>query len=216
LDIQNLKSQLEILERIQNPAPYIIEAIKNLRRDITSYELKLKEETLIKEAIDKIVSLKENYPSLDISYSVKSRQSIANKSDTISSSKKENINLVTHLSAANKDYTYKEPRGIIFQNQSYGAVKYWKDVLEKVCNLMQQIHPTEIDKIKQLRGPNRIYFTTQLSQLNSPEARRNPRKIKNTNIYIETHWSANMHVNLCYKVIDFFGHKKSELSFITK
>lgn len=211
MHIENLISQLKILESIQNPTQYIIEAISKIKKDINFYKLKKKEELTLSEINNKIEKLKKEYPNFEIIYSVKTKVL-----QQLPDLEKENISILTHINALNKDYTYKEPRAIIFRNRSYGAIKYWKDVLEKVCNLMQELHPSEIDKIKQIRGPNRIYFTNQLNQLNSPEAKLNPRKIKNTNIYIETHWSANAHVNLCYKVIEIFGYKRSELSFITK
>jgi ribosomal protein L18E len=211
-----LKGQLLILEQIKEPSPFILEAIQKLHAEIRTIEARDKSYEVIKQAEKELLELRGRYPSLDISYNIKKKEVTVPPAKIIQVNEPRlNFNVVTHLNAINKNYTFTDPRLIIFQNREYSGVKHWKDVLETVCNIMQQYHPVDINKILQLSGKKRVFFSRNINQLASEESRLRPRKIKNTDIYIEHNNSANRHVDICYQVVELFGHKRSELNFIT-
>jgi hypothetical protein len=191
---EQLKDQLSILIKIRNPHTWIKEAIKTLHVEITRIENR------------------NRHPSQQ------ELQIIIPKINT-------GIRIVTHINAANSDYTFTDPYSFVFTSNEYSnfvnsngrkiQIGCWKDVLEGVCNLMKELHPNEINRVFSLRGRTRIYFTPFLNQLSSEEAKQYPRKIKNTNIYLEHNYSANIHVERCYQIIELFSHKRMELNFIT-
>ncbi|MEJ5263238.1 MAG: hypothetical protein WHT45_11195 [Ignavibacterium sp.] len=219
-----LKGQLLILEQIKNPSQWVSEAIHKLRTEINKIESQNRYLSQIESAINEIELIRNKYKDLEITYSVSYKKLVTQQQIRIPVIDT-GINVVTHLSALNRDYTYKKPRSFVFKDKEYTSfinsfgnkinIKDWKDVLEGVCNLMQEAHPNEINRVLGLRGRTRLYFTTSKSQLSSLEAQNAPRIIKNTKIYIETNYPANMHVERCYQVIELFGHKRSELNFIT-
>jgi hypothetical protein len=45
---------------------------------------------------------------------------------------------------------------------------------------------------------------------------RDPERINNTDIYVETHFSANRIVELSKRIIRLFGYKESDLSIETE
>lgn len=219
-----LKGQLLILEQIKNPSTWIQEAINKLRIEIKRVESQNKYLSQIDNARKEIESIVNKYVNLDIKYTVGEKETDLKpiiKIPQINTG----IRLVTHLSALNKDYTFKKPRSFIFNNKEYTGftnsenryiqVTDWKDVLEGVCNLMQQFHTNEINRVLGMRGRTRLFFTQSKNQLSSREAKNAPRKIRNTNIYMETNYQANLHVERSYQVIELFGHKRGELNFIT-
>ena len=81
--------------------------------------------------------------------------------------------------------------------------------------MIQQLHSNDINKVLGMRGRKRLYFAQSKNQLSSKEAKNIPRKIRKTNIYMETNYPANLHVERSYQVIELFGHKRTELNFIT-
>jgi hypothetical protein len=215
LTYSQLKGQLLILEQIKNPSQYIIEAIQQIRKELRNLESQNAIFSKIDKATQALELIKQQYPDLLITYSINHKPFSVSKEEKIRPRFKTPINVITHLSALNKDYTFKNPRSIIFNNKEFTGVRYWKDVLEAVCNLMQQFHPQQINRILRLTGSKRLYFATSINQLSSQEAKLSPRKIKNTNIFLETNFSANKHVKTCYDIIELFGHKRNELNFIT-
>lgn len=211
-----LKGQLLILQQISNPSPYIVDAISQIKKDLINLESEDHRFRLIDKATQEIEAIKQKYPDLNITYTIRQHTTIQEHRKTPRIIFKSPVQIVTHINAQNASYTFTDPRSIIFNNIEYSGVKVWKDVLEQVCNLMQNIHPNEITRILHLRGRTRVYFTHNLNQLSSKEARERPRKIKNTDIYMEHNYSANTIVKLCYEIVEYFGHKSDNLKFITK
>ena len=219
-----LKGQLLILEQIKNPSTWVQVAVNKLRIEIKRIEgqnIYLSQIENARREIDVIVN---KYVDLDIKYTLGEK-----KTDVKSIVKipiiDTGIRIITHLSALNKDYTFTDPRSFIFGNNEYSnfinsegkriQISCWKDVLEGVCNVMQQLHSSDINKVLGMRGTKRLFFAQSKNQLSSKEAKDVPRKIKNTNIFMETNYSANLHVERSYQVIELLGHKRTELNFIT-
>ncbi len=219
-----LKGQLLILEQIKNPSTWITEAITKLRIEINKIEGQNKYLSQIESARKEIELIVNKYIDLDIKYTIGEKISTTKSSIKIPHVDT-GIRVVTHLSALNKDYTFTDPRSFVFRNNEHTnfinsegkriQINCWKDVLEGVCNVMQQLHPNEINRVLGMRGRKRIYFAQSKNQLSSKEAKDVPRRIKNTNIFIETNYPANLHVERSYQVLELFGYKRTELNFIT-
>jgi len=215
-----LKGQLLILEQIKNPSQWVSEAVQKLRIELKKIESKNRYLSQIESAKNEIEFIKSKYKDLEIIYSVNEKKVIGQPTIRIPQIDT-GVRVVTHLSALNRDYTFKKPRSFVFNNNEYTSfinsfdrkiyIKDWKDV----CNVMQQLHPSDINKVLGMRGRKRLFFAQSKNQLSSKEAKDVPRKIKNTNIFMETNYPANLHVERSYQVIELLGHKRTELNFIT-
>jgi len=102
-------------------------------------------------------------------------------------------------------YTGKSIVAFTFKGTRY-PVRSWKEMLIKITNLMLSAHRGQFDKVFNLRGRKRPYFTRNPNEL------RNPEKIDNTEIYVETNLSANSIVKLSKNIIALFGYKEDDLS----
>ena len=108
-----------------------------------------------------------------------------------------------------ENYTGKSIMAFTFKGVRY-PVTSWVEMWIQVINLMLATHRKQFDRVLNFRGDKRPYFTK------NPKELRNPRKINNTDIYVETHFSANRIVKLSKKVITLFGYKEEDLSIETE
>lgn len=97
-------------------------------------------------------------------------------------------------------FTGKNISAFIFNNNKYEA-RSWKQLLMGICEEVNNLHEKDFEKVLLLQGRKRPYFTKNYNELRLPE------KIKGTDIYVETHWSANSIVKLCEDVLSLFGYK---------
>jgi len=97
-------------------------------------------------------------------------------------------------------FTGKNINAFIFNNKKY-KVNSWQQLLSDICEEMGNLHKNDFNKVLSLRGIKRPYFTK------TPNDLRVPKKIKGTDIFVETHWSANGIVKLCKDVLSLFGYK---------
>lgn len=102
-------------------------------------------------------------------------------------------------------YTGKSIISFTFKGTRY-PVRSWKEMLIKITNLMLSAHREQFDKVLNLKGRKKPYFTRNPNELRIPE------KINNTEIYIEIHLSAKSIVNLSKSIIALFGYKEDDLS----
>lgn len=101
-------------------------------------------------------------------------------------------------------YTGKRIRSFNFDGKTY-EIKYWKDMLVKICGLMYESHPDDFKNIVVLKGKKNRYFAYNIDEL------RAPKKIEGTNIFVETSFSANDIVKLCKNIVLLFGYKRNSL-----
>ena len=106
-------------------------------------------------------------------------------------------------------YTGKSIVAFTFKETRY-PVRSWKEMLIKVTNLMLSAHREQFDKVLNLVGRKRPYFTR------NPNALRSPERVDNTEIYVETNLSANSIVKLSKNIIALFGYKEDNLSIEIK
>ncbi|MEA3474919.1 MAG: restriction endonuclease subunit R [Candidatus Cloacimonadota bacterium] len=106
-------------------------------------------------------------------------------------------------------YSGKSISSFIFRGTEY-EVRFWKDVLITLCDVIVSTNKNEFDKVLSLVGRKRPYYTKNGNEL------RKHKKIKHTNIYVETNLSANSIVDLCYRTISLFGYSKNDLKINAK
>jgi len=104
-----------------------------------------------------------------------------------------------------ESYIGKAVTAFIFRNTRY-EVKYWIEVLSQMCKLIYNLHRSNFDRVLQLRGTKRPYFTK------NPDELRIPQQIEDSNIFMETNLSSNSIVKISLNVILLFGY--SEKDFI--
>jgi len=100
------------------------------------------------------------------------------------------------------NYTGKSPHSFSFQGSKY-EVRSWKELLMKFCKVILNKR-SDFNKVLDIVGRKRPYFTHKLDELRSPE------KISNTNIYVETNMSANHIVKICLKVLEVFNYSTTD------
>ena len=107
---------------------------------------------------------------------------------------------------SSEDYTKTSIDSFVFEGRKY-EVKYWKDVLIGVTEIMLEKHRDQFSQILSLVGRKRPYFTKDPNELRVAE------RIDETDIYVEINVSANEIVRLSRKIIALFGYSKDSLSF---
>jgi hypothetical protein len=101
-------------------------------------------------------------------------------------------------------YSGKIVSSFTFNNETC-EVRFWRDVLVRISEILSQNHRKDFNKVLSLKGRKRPYYTLDETLL------RLPVRIKGTNIYVESNLSANSIVKLCYDVISLFGYSKKNL-----
>lgn len=97
---------------------------------------------------------------------------------------------------------HKSPSRYELFGYSYN-VQTWKDILIGVCVILSKNR--DFGKVLKLRGIKRPYFSDDPSKL------RSPTRIGNTDIYVETNSSAKRKLDMCYKLLELFGHNSDSL-----
>jgi predicted type IV restriction endonuclease len=91
-----------------------------------------------------------------------------------------------------------------FLGKKYQA-KIWKDLLTTVAEILYQTYKTDFYKVTSMRGTKRNYFSKTADDL------REPRKVSNSGLFVETHWSANSIVRVTLDLIALFGYTDKDL-----
>lgn len=104
-----------------------------------------------------------------------------------------------------ESYSSKSVTAFTFKNTRY-EVRFWKDILIKICSLMSSIHRNNFERVLNLRGRKRPYFTKNSNEL------RIPGKIEGTDIFVETNFSANSIVKMCFNVLSLFGYSEGDFN----
>ena len=94
----------------------------------------------------------------------------------------------------------------IFKGVRY-QVKYWIDVLIGVSEIMLERHRDQFSRVLSLKGTKRPHFSKNQNEL------RVPKRIDDTDIFVEKDWSSYSIVKLSRTIITLFGYSKDDLSF---
>jgi hypothetical protein len=106
-------------------------------------------------------------------------------------------------------FTNRSANSFVFKGKKY-AVRSWKEILMKVCQLMHVTHRADFNKILELKGRKRPYFSRNKNEIRQPE------KIEGTDIFAETNLSANSIIKMSRDVIAYFGYVDSDLDVEVK
>jgi len=157
---------------------------------------------LLADTTEKLCGYKPNNETVE-EFLIKVSQGVVQPKTKISTSAQAPSSQISHLLSG--EYTGKSIIAFTFKGTRY-PVRSWKEMLIKIANLMLSAHRKQFDKVLNLRGRKRPYFTRNPNELRAPE------KIDNTDIYIETHLSANSIVKLSKSIMALFGYKENDLS----
>jgi hypothetical protein len=108
--------------------------------------------------------------------------------------------------AERESYANTSVDSFTFQGTKH-KVKYWKDVLIGISQIVLDRHRDQFDLVLSLVGRKRPYFTKDPNELRVPE------RIDETDIFVEINVSANRMVKLARQIIALFGYSKDDLSF---
>lgn len=117
---------------------------------------------------------------------------------------------------------YSRGKGILsfwFKGSVYRVVS-WRELLMELCNIAKVEHRSEFDKVLNLRGRKRVYFTRDRQQLHQM---KKPKEISdtdflcipNSSIFLEMGMPLKQIANLCGKLLDKFGYDKEEIKVKT-
>lgn len=112
-------------------------------------------------------------------------------------------NSKTHISKTGK-YAGKSISSFSFRGKTY-EVRYWIELLTTLCKILVSEKNKDFDKVLQLVGRKRPYFT------HNPNELRNNQKIEGTNIFVETNLSSDQIVKISHNMIALFGYTKNDL-----
>jgi len=107
-----------------------------------------------------------------------------------------------------EDITGKSLKSFTFKESKY-EVKYWKDMLVKLCSIIAEENRDKFDEILTITGRQRSFFSKTPSDL------RSPNQIDGTDIYAETSFSADGIIRLSKNVMSKFGYSETDLSIET-
>lgn len=106
--------------------------------------------------------------------------------------------------ARRASFSGRKITGFSFQGKTFPA-STWKDLLQTLAETIYRRHPTDFNKVLELRGSRRAYYSL------NPEDLREPRLIGNSGYYVETLHSADGMVRQCDTLLDLFGYQKQDL-----
>lgn len=106
-------------------------------------------------------------------------------------------------------YIGKKPKSFTFLGQPQ-KVKKWKEILTSVCNILSTSRGEEFEKVLDLKGRKRLYFSRD------PEDLKEPRKVTGTDIYVETNFNASNLYSIALKVLKLFGYSEEDIHIETR
>jgi hypothetical protein len=95
----------------------------------------------------------------------------------------------------------------IFNSEKF-EVKFWKDMLPKICSIMASRHKERFEDIFAIKGYQNIYFSR-----NQHELKQSPELIEGTDIYVETGFAKGMLLKIARDVVTLFGYPEDIVSF---
>lgn len=95
--------------------------------------------------------------------------------------------------------------GFTFDGKPFEVTK-WKDLLITLSEEVHRRHVTEFDKVRELRGTTRKYFSRDKRELHAPK------RVGNSGYYCGTQLSAEQIVRLCYRLLFLFSYSQQDLT----
>ncbi|MFZ3147788.1 MAG: type I restriction enzyme HsdR N-terminal domain-containing protein [Methanothrix sp.] len=92
-------------------------------------------------------------------------------------------------------------------NGERNKIRFWKDMLPKVCSIMASRHKERLEEIFTIKGDKYIYFSRNQVELKSPEL------IDGTDIFVETNYAKGMLLKIARDVVTLFDYPEDIVSF---
>ncbi|MDP3623096.1 MAG: hypothetical protein Q8R66_04095 [Methanobacteriaceae archaeon] len=108
-----------------------------------------------------------------------------------------------------KNFSGKNIVYYTFNGQKYDANTYIS-ILNQLSEHMLKFHERNFNQVLSLKGTKRPYFTKNKNEL------RIPKRIDNSDIFMETNLSANHIVKICRDLISVFGYSEESLEIKTE
>ena len=102
-------------------------------------------------------------------------------------------------------YAFDKPCKVILSGTSR-SVRNWKEVIVKVCEILNELHPADHEKFLRLEK----YLSRDSSKF------RSPIEISSTGIFVETNRSANTIMKMCKKILVQFGYSENDLQLLLR
>ena len=97
-----------------------------------------------------------------------------------------------------------KPVAFTFKGTRYN-ISSSKDILRQLCTILYQQNQQEFQKLLDMRGTKREYFSNDRTEMDDPFL------IPRSNIYVETKWSAQAIEDFCLKILIYLGYEKSDI-----
>jgi predicted type IV restriction endonuclease len=174
---------------ISEPDDRLIELMTNKTEELCGYkpDAELVEQFLVK----RVTQRAESTPQLVKSSFTPTRRDISTQTASVSGG-----------------YTNKSVSAFIFNEKQYRP-KSWKELLMAMCDVFKESQGSEFEKVLNLVGRKRPYFTRNPNEL------RIPQKISGTNIFVETNLNANQITKICSDMLSVFGYPEDALKIET-
>lgn len=102
------------------------------------------------------------------------------------------------------DHRGKKISSFWFRGSTYDASS-WRDLLVKLCSIINAEHRDEFDRVLVVKETRRPYYTRNGDQLTAPK------RIPNTNIFVETNLSSLNIATVCGRLLDRFGYGRADI-----
>lgn len=152
----------------------------------------------IKEKVDSRLKT-----ALDASEKEQEFTSNINNSETI---RKPNL---VQYGKKSKNYKFKTLSSFSFDGKKFES-NTWRDIPIEICNILYKKHENDFSRVFSLKGRTREYFSMNPNELLAPK------KIGNSEVFIECNFSANDLVSLSKRIIELFGYNYDDLIIETK
>lgn len=104
------------------------------------------------------------------------------------------------------DFTHKKPAAFLLEGKKYPARK-WQYVFMQTCEILNQKNSNIFSTFVHddtMQGRTRAYFSTEKDEITKPK------KIKGTNIFVETNLSANNIRNIIVNMLEKYNISKNQ------
>jgi len=122
-----------------------------------------------------------------------------------------NTSKINNIKKQKKDYTGMPLKAFVFKNKEI-QIHNWIDLLKNLCVKISELHKDDFEKITNLKGRKRRYFSYDKEKL----FRASSKDINKTGIYYETNLSTNQIVKIYEDILEMFDYKRDELKLITE
>jgi hypothetical protein len=102
---------------------------------------------------------------------------------------------------------HEEKKYFIFNGEKT-EIRFWKDMLPKVCSIMASRHKERFEDIFTIKGDKNIYFSRTQEEL-----KQSPEPIEGTDIYVETGFAKGMLLKIAKDVVTLFNYPEDIVSY---